>query len=293
VDEGTWKSEGAQLCVSCTLGAFTILSIIVFVGFPTPQNQPQQLHAKPLTVSSTTKAQQSMLHQTWRHSVLRHPREEVAVQATRGGDEMLPPSVRRTSTTSGEGMVEGLQSMFLPFISGSMSFGLFFLLGRFMGQRQKSTTRDNSKPLWSFADVENRDPTALSRRDALQLATLGVGVALQPSPALAASVVENAASLIGIDDNADIYYPDEFLGTWQAVSMLVGMDTPQGSEIVPNSKELDRMEGYVNVPFFYPQRFIRNANGKVVADRSFNTKAMADAYIRKQGYEPSQMPDVD
>ena len=34
---------------------------------------------------------------------------------------------------------------------------------------------------------------------------------------------------LGIDDNADLYYPDQFLGTWQCVSVLMNVDIPQGS----------------------------------------------------------------
>eukprot|EP00667_Euglena_gracilis_P010511 EG_transcript_10708 len=132
-----------------------------------------------------------------------------------------------------------------------------------------------------------------SRRRALWHggALAGVG-ALAARPAAAATGLEQAARLMGLDDNADLYYPEEFLGAWQCVSVLRSIEVPNGSETYPDQAEMRRMEAYLNVPFFYPQRFIRNPAGKVVADRRFNTQAMAEAYIRFQGYDPSAMPSV-
>eukprot|EP00669_Euglena_mutabilis_P004798 TRINITY_DN1615_c0_g1_i2.p2 TRINITY_DN1615_c0_g1~~TRINITY_DN1615_c0_g1_i2.p2 ORF type:complete len:197 (-),score=39.97 TRINITY_DN1615_c0_g1_i2:61-651(-) len=56
--------------------------------------------------------------------------------------------------------------------------------------------------------------------------------------------------------------------------------------------EMQRQQQYLNVPIFYPQRFIRTPAGKVVADRSYNTRAMTEAYLKFQGPNAS-MPGVE
>lgn len=33
---------------------------------------------------------------------------------------------------------------------------------------------------------------------------------------------------MGLDDNADLYYPEEFLGAWQCVSVLRSIEVPNG-----------------------------------------------------------------
>ncbi|KAG2499710.1 hypothetical protein HYH03_002645 [Edaphochlamys debaryana] len=80
---------------------------------------------------------------------------------------------------------------------------------------------------------------------------------------------------------SDLVFPDEFLGVWDVVSVLVRLDTPLGAEGVPpaaqasvrraQAQDLDKKTAY-------QVSFVRNRTGKVVYDRRFNTASMLSMY---------------
>lgn len=75
----------------------------------------------------------------------------------------------------------------------------------------------------------------------------------------------------------DLYYPEEFFGTWQVVSTLVDVDVPMGEELLTDSRAVQRAKATINQPLPYMQRFVRAANGKVIADRPFNIESLTTA----------------
>jgi len=78
---------------------------------------------------------------------------------------------------------------------------------------------------------------------------------------------------------SDLFYPEEFLGSWQVVSTLVDVDVPMGAEMLSNPKLEQRAKSELNRPLAYEQRFMRGPNGKVIADRSYNVTSITKATV--------------
>lgn len=85
----------------------------------------------------------------------------------------------------------------------------------------------------------------------------------------------------------DIYYPEWFLGDWDATSELTAVDTPQGEQQAGRpalaAKALVGTAGSVEK---YVQRFI-DYRGKVIADRAFNIRGLV------RGNAPRGVEDVE
>eukprot|EP00747_Dinoflagellata_sp_TGD_P166504 gnl/TRDRNA2_/TRDRNA2_189384_c0_seq1.p1 gnl/TRDRNA2_/TRDRNA2_189384_c0~~gnl/TRDRNA2_/TRDRNA2_189384_c0_seq1.p1 ORF type:complete len:369 (-),score=49.32 gnl/TRDRNA2_/TRDRNA2_189384_c0_seq1:138-1244(-) len=117
---------------------------------------------------------------------------------------------------------------------------------------------------------------ALSRRSVLQIAA--TGVATMPTSALAVEngLVTEVWSKFG-GGPTDLFFPDEFLGTWVVFSKLAEVRVPQGEEMVKDMNVVTRAQGDVGKEQRYPLRFIRNTLGKVVFDRAYNTQKLVEA----------------
>lgn len=78
----------------------------------------------------------------------------------------------------------------------------------------------------------------------------------------------------------DLFFPEEFLGTWEVTSVLLKVETPLGEEAVPNMESVQRAAREdLNRPQRYRVTFMANPrNGKVIFDRRFNTASMLEMY---------------
>ncbi|GFR48381.1 hypothetical protein Agub_g10273 [Astrephomene gubernaculifera] len=81
---------------------------------------------------------------------------------------------------------------------------------------------------------------------------------------------------------SDLVFPEEFLGVWDVTSMLTRVDMPLGEDAVPNMAVVRRAQlEDMNRQTHYQVAFMRNARGKVVYDRQFNTASMLAMYYDK------------
>jgi len=117
---------------------------------------------------------------------------------------------------------------------------------------------------------------------ALQALAAGTAASLAaPQPAAASKLpafADNAWEALG-GGPADLYFPDSFLGVWQVSSVLVRVETPLGEDLVPDMRLVNRAKGEdLDKALTYQICFIRNREGRVVYDRSFNTASMLVAY---------------
>jgi len=84
----------------------------------------------------------------------------------------------------------------------------------------------------------------------------------------------------GVFAERDIYYPPGYLGTWRCVAAQYGVETPLGEGVVADRASLERARSEVGERVAYLVRFVRDAkSGKVVADRGYNARTTAEAYM--------------
>jgi hypothetical protein len=109
-----------------------------------------------------------------------------------------------------------------------------------------------------------------------------MGAVTSPGGAIAIEngLVTDAWSKLG-GGPPDLYFPDEFVGTWLVFSKLKGVDLPQGEDMVQDMKVVERARGDIGQQQRYPLRFVRNSLGKVVFDRAYNTRKLAEALAGK------------
>ena len=63
-------------------------------------------------------------------------------------------------------------------------------------------------------------------------------------------------------------------------STLASVDTPRGLDATRDDRaQVERMMGEGKPTLAYPQCFVKNKRGRVVADRAANTKALTEAYL--------------
>eukprot|EP00197_Chlamydomonas_leiostraca_P010724 CAMPEP_0202873964 /NCGR_PEP_ID=MMETSP1391-20130828/24396_1 /ASSEMBLY_ACC=CAM_ASM_000867 /TAXON_ID=1034604 /ORGANISM="Chlamydomonas leiostraca, Strain SAG 11-49" /LENGTH=395 /DNA_ID=CAMNT_0049555285 /DNA_START=44 /DNA_END=1231 /DNA_ORIENTATION=- len=78
---------------------------------------------------------------------------------------------------------------------------------------------------------------------------------------------------------SDLTFPPSFLGTWDVTSILTQVDVPQGPEMVPDMRVVERAKSEdLNKPVTYQVRFVSNASGEVVFDRAYNTASLLSFY---------------
>eukprot|EP00803_Ostreobium_quekettii_P007750 evm.model.scf_1668.5 EVM.evm.TU.scf_1668.5 scf_1668:27419-33693(-) len=77
---------------------------------------------------------------------------------------------------------------------------------------------------------------------------------------------------------ADLVFPREFLGVWDTLSTLVSVETPLGTEFVPNLKVVERAKTELNVPLQYSVNFVENSRNEVITDRRYNTASLMEMY---------------
>eukprot|EP00271_Cylindrocystis_brebissonii_P007536 TRINITY_DN21100_c0_g1_i1.p1 TRINITY_DN21100_c0_g1~~TRINITY_DN21100_c0_g1_i1.p1 ORF type:complete len:482 (-),score=57.12 TRINITY_DN21100_c0_g1_i1:335-1780(-) len=82
---------------------------------------------------------------------------------------------------------------------------------------------------------------------------------------------------LGIGD-ADLFYPRVFEGTWDCISTLVAVETPQGEDM-SDMRSIQSARRDIGRPLAYQARFMPAANGFVIADRLFTTKALVEATL--------------
>jgi len=104
-----------------------------------------------------------------------------------------------------------------------------------------------------------------------------VGCGLNPGSlesrvALAPSLTTPSYGLEG----QDLYYPDWFEGTWQLTSTLTDLTAPLGVEYT-NPTSFAKSQRERGQPLTYFVRFYRNDQGRMIADRVFNTIAAIQA----------------
>ncbi|WP_218082639.1 DUF6816 family protein [Anthocerotibacter panamensis] len=81
-------------------------------------------------------------------------------------------------------------------------------------------------------------------------------------------------------EQADLFYPDWFLGDWQVHAILERVEAPLGVEFT-NPASFARTQQQQGQAVSYFVRFFRDEQGRVIADRVFNTIAIAQAYLER------------
>lgn len=111
----------------------------------------------------------------------------------------------------------------------------------------------------------------MKRRLALFGSLWLVGCGLSPGT-LESRLTDTASLTIpsyGLKD-PDLYYPDWFEGTWALTSILTDLTAPLGVEYT-NPTSFAKSQRERGQPVTYFVRFYRNDQGRVIADRVFNT----------------------
>lgn len=102
------------------------------------------------------------------------------------------------------------------------------------------------------------------------------------SPCLSAQALPDAATDLWEKFGggpADLYYPEAFMGSWMVTSTLVSVEVPMGDEMLTDARAVKRSRAKINLPLSYEQRFIREANGKVISDRPYNVDSLTTATL--------------
>jgi hypothetical protein len=116
---------------------------------------------------------------------------------------------------------------------------------------QQSSSSSSSAPSFHCYSSQSpppagTDPLTLSRRSHLLLLT-GTTVSLVSPVTPAAS----ASALPGFADKAweamgggpsDLTFPESWLGVWDVSSVLVGVETPLGEDLIPNMRSVRRAQ---------------------------------------------------
>lgn len=115
-----------------------------------------------------------------------------------------------------------------------------------------------------------------------QLLTVAVTPATAADLAYEPSLTDRAWEALG-GGPADLYFPEEFLGVWQVTSTLVNVETPLGTDFVPDMNVVRRaMQDDLNKPLQYNVAFIRNTEGKVIYDRKYNLASLLGLYTDRR-----------
>ncbi len=81
-------------------------------------------------------------------------------------------------------------------------------------------------------------------------------------------------------ETADVYYPQWFVGKWQVTATLEAVEAPLGTEFT-NPAAFARSQREIGKPVVYTLRFYQNDQEQVIADRTFNTVSITQAYLGK------------
>eukprot|EP00892_Ulva_mutabilis_P005668 jgi/Ulvmu1/3473/UM016_0093.1 len=139
--------------------------------------------------------------------------------------------------------------------------------------------------LSGHGDSRSVNKASATRRDVALLSApaslLTAALQLAAPPNALAGVLSDTWQAIG-GGPPDLYFPDEFLGTWTVRSTLASVETPLGEDYVPDMTSISRARQQdLNKTLTYPVTFTRNAAGRVVLDRRSNTADLVaqDPYV--------------
>ena len=137
---------------------------------------------------------------------------------------------------------------------------------------------------------------AAERRDVLvgapaALVAPGVAAAAAPPPDGSLTTlrrrvgqrVTTARPSYGLDAS-DVYYPDFFEGSWRTTSTAVDVQAPLGAALFGGNASLAAaLKELRSPPVVYDCRFVRDARGRLVADRPYNIQSLAAATMGGAG----------
>ena len=140
--------------------------------------------------------------------------------------------------------------------------------------------------------VERRD-VLVGAPAALHTALVAPGVAAAAAPPPDGSLttlrrrvgqrVTTARPSYGLDAS-DVYYPDFFEGSWRTTSAAVDVQAPLGAALFGGNASLAAaLKELRSPPVVYDCRFVRDARGRLVADRPYNIQSLAAATMGGAG----------
>eukprot|EP00898_Chlorokybus_atmophyticus_P000929 jgi/Chlat1/1837/Chrsp14S00775 len=150
-----------------------------------------------------------------------------------------------------------------------------------------SSSNQNSSHKAPTAESKSAAPECdIGRRHAIAAAAaLAISVSTStsaPPPASAAAAIGDGRSVLqrvfGMGAS-DLYYPEFFNGTWECVSTLVTIETPQGEDKM-DANSLARARRQLNTSVKYMTRFFPR-EGHIIADRESTSVSLTEATVGK------------